>query len=119
LADADNKYFLADTFVAVWVGIKVELSQPKGNERFWIGVGRRRFLGFGMLLIHQSDDGNGVTSYLPVNVPAGVELAGEMRVPGSLIFNGVERNSDSSAPVDLVITHEEIRKAIQRGLRRT
>ena len=45
-----------------------------------------------MLLIHQSNDGNGATSYLPVNVPAGVELVGEMRVPGSLIFNGVERN---------------------------
>jgi hypothetical protein len=118
LADADNKYFLADTFVAVWVGIKVELSQPKGNERFWIGVGRRRFLGFGMLLIHQSNDGNGVTSYLPVNMPAGVELAGEMHVPGSLIFNGLERNPDSPAPGDLIVTHEEIRKAIQRGLRR-
>jgi hypothetical protein len=118
LADADDKYFLAGTSVAVWIGVKIELSQPKGNERFWIGVGRRRLLGFEMYWIHQSDDGNGVPLYLPVDVPAGVELAGEMRVPGSLIFDGVVRNQESPAPADLIITHEEIWKAIQRGLRR-
>jgi hypothetical protein len=58
-----------------------------------------------MVLMHESDYGDGMEGYLPVNVSEREGLSGQMVIPGELIFQGVEWVVRDERLADLVITY--------------
>jgi hypothetical protein len=108
LPDASEKYFHANTSVAVWFGVKIDIA----NNVFWAGWGRRANRGFGLHLEQQTEDKNGVTAFLAVTEPA--PIPGEFTISSALVFGGVGLPQD--APSNFVIPLEEIRKEIEEGI---
>lgn len=89
LADACRKYFTDKTSVNIWVGLKIDMTVV-GGEVFWIGWGRRKLGGTGLRLEEQTENGQGQTAFLPVNLPVGVHsLLGQILIPSRLIFEPV------------------------------
>jgi hypothetical protein len=112
LSDASEKYFHANTSVAVWVGVKIDIA----NNVFWAGWGRRANHGIGLRLEQQTEDKNGVSAFLAVNASA--PIPGEFTISSALrVFGGV--GLPQHAPVNFVIPLEEIRKEIEEGINLT
>jgi hypothetical protein len=110
LSDANDKYFSVHTSVAIWVGVKIDLTQ----NLFWAGWGRRNLNGTGMRLEEQTEDANGVASYLPVYPLPRVILPGQFTIPSTLIYNPLP--VPANKPANLVIAIETLRAAIEEGI---
>ena len=107
LADADQKYFNANTSVQAWIGIKIDQT----SNTFWAGWGRRALVGYGLRLEQQTEDEAGNSSFQPIYPWLATNLVGQFSIPSDLILypNPVPAN----IPGNLVITLEEIRSSIE------
>ena len=114
LDDAETKHFHGNTSIRVWLGLKVHLSKVQHGETFWIGWGRRRSIGYGLKLEEQSEDEDGVATFLPVYTSDNVRLLGQVTIPTQLIFQPVP--CPPNAPANLVLSFEDVRLAIIDGL---
>src|SRR5271156_1978557 len=85
LTDAADKYFNANTSVAVWMGLKIDM----GNNTFWAGWGRRANAGFGLHLEQQTEDQNAMSTYSPVHPQPQAPIPGQFDIPSALIFGPV------------------------------
>jgi hypothetical protein len=113
LEDACMKYFSIKTSVNVWVGIKIDRSVA-GNEHFWVGWGRRKLLGTGLRLEQRTEDRDGQSTFLPVHLPAGNNLMGQIEIPSTLVFQ--PKQVPAAIPPTFVVTLESVRGWIIRGL---
>jgi len=113
LEDADEKHFHVNTSIAIWLGLKILLSQTQGGETFWIGWGRRKVIGYGLKLEEQSEDENGIATFLPIYSQGNVPLIGQLTIPTHLIFQPLQL--PANAPPDFVLSFENVRQAIIAG----
>jgi hypothetical protein len=110
LTDASDKYFSVHTSVAIWFGVKIDLAQ----NAFWARWGRRNLNGTGMRLEEQTENANGVASYLPVYPYPAAALPGQFTIPSTLIYNPLP--VPANKPANLIISIETIRAAIEKGI---
>lgn len=97
MEDAEAKYFGVETSVQVyWIGLKIRLSRMQNRESFWIGWGRRKTIGFVLKLEEQSEDDQGITSYLPVHTQDNVPMAGLLTIPSRFTFLQQQEQISSS-----------------------
>jgi hypothetical protein len=111
LNDADTKIFSVHTSIAIWVGLKVDLH----NNVFWAGWGRRSLTGSGIRLEEQTEDENGVASFLPIFCPhPQTPLGGGCSIPSTLVYDPLPVPPDQ--PINLILSIESMRAAIEMGL---
>jgi hypothetical protein len=110
LADAETKHFHDNTSIFVWLGINVRLRSS--GDDFWMGWGRRRAIGYGLKLEEQTEDANGVATYLPVKLRS--PLVGQLTIPSSSIFHPV--TPPPTVSPSFVLGYEEIRATIEAGM---
>jgi hypothetical protein len=109
LQDAESKYFNSITSISVWMGVKIDQS-PAGIT-FWAGWGRRRQIGHGLYLVQQTEDADGLSTFLPVDSPT--PLQGKLSVPSDIIFHPLP--VPFTAPQTFTVPFEEIRQSIIKG----
>jgi hypothetical protein len=111
LMDANDKYLSEETSVQVWWGVKLDISTPD-SFRFWTGWGMRSLSGMGLKLEQQTEDGQGVSAFLPLytNVP----LSGKFNIPASLIYHPLP--VPAGRPQYFVVELEVLRKELEYGV---
>lgn len=60
LSDAEEKHFNINTSIMVWIGLKVKSNLNQNSGNFWLGRGLR--------LEEQTEDANGVATFLPITI---------------------------------------------------
>lgn len=74
-----------NTFIQLWCGLKIKLSNVEDGESFWIGWGKKRNCDFGLILQEQTED-QGIVTYLPVHPQGNDLLQGQLTILSLLIF---------------------------------
>jgi hypothetical protein len=94
----------------VWIGLKVKLNGNRDSGEFWLGWGRRRLVGWGLRMEEQTEDVNGITTFLPIRTQ--IPMIGGLRIPSDVIFSPLHPPADSP---ELVVAFEDVRQAISDG----
>jgi hypothetical protein len=111
LTDMNDKHFSIHTSVQVWLGVKLDIATPRAHQ-FWTVWGMRALSGSGLRLEQQSEDGAGLTAYLPVD--SVVLLAGQFNIPTYLIYR--PHPVPLNRPQYFVVDFEELRFELERAV---
>src|ERR1700738_811593 len=68
LADAEEKHFHVNTSIMVWFGLKVKVNATQNCGGFCLGWGMRGAIGWRLRLEEQTEDHNGITTFLPMTI---------------------------------------------------
>ena len=112
LSDAEEKHFNV-TGIVVWIGLKVKLNANQDSGDFWLGWGRRREIGWGLKLDEQTEDANGVATFLPIHSQNA--LTGGLTIPSQAIFAPLL--PPATSPPNLLLAFEDVRLAISDALK--
>ena len=110
-SEAEQKHFNVNTNITVWIGLKVKLNANQSSGDFWLGWGRRRAIGWGLRLEEQTEDANGVTTFLPIHTQN--PLTRGLTIPSQAIFAPLQPPADSP---DLLLAFEDVRLAVSDAL---
>jgi hypothetical protein len=106
ISDAVQKYFNQNTSVKLWLGIKIY----KTRRTWWGGWGVRAATGYGLRMCEQTEDAMMVSTDMSVDPPPDGPLAGEFRLPSSLLYDPLP--IPAGDPLQLVLPFEELRQEI-------
>jgi hypothetical protein len=104
----EEKQFHINTSIMVWVGLKVKLNATQNSGSFSLGWGRRtRAIGWGLRLEEQTENLNGVTTFLPIH--SQIPLHGSLTIPSTVIFGPLQ--PPATCPPNLWLAFEDVRLA--------